>query len=305
MHTGISLDFIDELTRHESLFIVILSAFIVLLGISTAIILGVGFSRPIQQLVTATREIGRGNFLYRIRTARNDEFGDLAESFNYMAEELQQKLEIQKSFGQYVSPDIVEMILKNPEGGWLKGAKGEVSILFADVRGFTSFSETRDPEHVVEELNEYFAVATTAILDHGGYVDKFIGDAVLGVFGAPVHREDHIERAVNAAMQMQESFARRAKETGHYVCGHIGVALHSGEVVSGNIGSEVKMEYTVIGDHVNLASRLNGLAESGEIVISETVYSAVADRFQVEDMPAATLKGKSKPVKVFKITGYK
>src|SRR5262249_27227160 len=133
-------------------------------------------------------------------------------------------------------------------------------VLFTDIRGFTSFSENREPEQVVEALNQYFEICTRVILDYGGYVDKFIGDAVMGVFGVPVAVENHAERAVRASLHMQRELAEAAKKSGNDVLARVGVGINTGVLVAGNLGSQVKMEYTVIGDSVNTASRLNGLA---------------------------------------------
>ena len=305
VHVGISLDFIRNLIRKETVFIIVLSLFIVLLGISIAILLGISFSRPISKLVLATEEIGKGNFQYRIDMVRKDEFGDLATAFNYMAGELWKKLIIQKSFGRYISAEVLEMILSHPEESWLKGTRSEATILFTDIRGFTAFSETRDPEVIVENLNEYFGIATELILEYGGYVDKFIGDAVLCVFGVPIFHADHAERAVKAAVAMQRKLRQRADVSGNPLLSRIGIGINSGVVISGNLGSQVKMEYTVIGDSVNVASRLNGLAGPGEIIISKRIYDLTRDIVSVKALPPQKIKGKSELVEVFQLLDLK
>ena len=303
VHVGISLDFIKELIRKETIYILILSLFIILLGIAIAILLGIEFSRPISKLVVATQEIGKGNFQYRIDMIRKDEFGDLATAFNYMAKELWNKLMIQKSFGRYVSPEVLDMILTHPEDSWLKGTRNEATILFTDVRGFTAYSESKKPEEVVVDLNEYFAIATQAILEHGGYVDKFIGDAVLGVFGVPIPHTDHAERAVRATVAMQRQLQERAGQNNNALLSKIGIGINSGVVVSGTLGSQVKMEYTVIGDSVNMASRLNHLAGSGEIIISRSVYELTKELVSVKALPPQSIKGKSENVEAFQVLG--
>jgi adenylate cyclase len=305
VHVGISLDFIRNLIRKETVFIIVLSLFIVLLGISIAILLGISFSRPISKLVLATEEIGKGNFQYRIDMVRKDEFGDLATAFNYMAGELWKKLIIQKSFGRYISAEVLEMILSHPEESWLKGTRSEATMLFTDIRGFTAFSETRDPEVIVENLNEYFGIATELILEYGGYVDKFIGDAVLCVFGVPIFHADHAERAVKAAVAMQRKLRQRADVSGNPLLSRIGIGINSGVVISGNLGSQVKMEYTVIGDSVNVASRLNGLAGPGEIIISKRIYDLTRDIVSVKALPPQKIKGKSELVEVFQLLDLK
>lgn len=305
VHVGVSLDFIKNLIHRETIFILILSLLIILLGISIAILLGISFSRPIAKLVLATQEIGKGNLQYRIDMIRRDEFGDLAIAFNFMAQELWNKLLIQKSFGRYVSPEVLNMILSHLEDSWLKGIRSEATILFTDVRGFTAFSETRDPEKIVGDLNEYFGIATELVLEYGGYVDKFIGDAVLGVFGVPIFHTDHAERAVKAAVAMQKKFQQRADDNSNPLLSRIGIGINTGVVVSGNLGSQVKMEYTVIGDTVNVASRLNSLAGSGEIIISKSIYELTKNMISVKPLPPQKLKGRSEPVEVFQVLDIK
>jgi adenylate cyclase len=193
--------------------------------------------------------------------------------------------------------------MANPENSWLKGVRSNVTVVFTDVRGFTSYSEQHDPEAVVEALNGYFDIATRHIVEHGGYVDKFIGDAVMGVFGVPVAREDHAEQAVRASLSMQEEFARAAAETGNQLLARVGIGINTGFAVSGNIGSQEKMEYTVIGDAVNVASRLNGLAAAGETIISASVRQALGRALSVEPRPAQKVKGKAEPIPVYRVLG--
>jgi len=299
---GISLDFINDQIARETLFIVALSLLIIVLGIVIAILMGVGFARPISALVMATQEIGLGNLRYKIKKIRNDEFGDLASAFNFMSDELLKKALMQESFGKYVGSEVLDMIMEDPENAWLKGTRSDVSILFTDIRGFTSFSEDRSPEEIVEALNSYFDIATRAIQNHGGYVDKFIGDAVMGVFGAPIFHPHHAEQAVRAALDMQAEFATEAKIQNNEVLAKVGIGINAGPVVSGNIGSQDKVEYTVIGDTVNVASRLNGLAKSGETVVSKAVADAIGDKLTVKPLPPQKVKGKTELQEVFKVT---
>ena len=298
---GVSLDFIREEITQETLYISVLSLLILMVGVLIAVLMGAGFSRPISELVVATHEIGLGNLKYKINKIRNDELGDLANAFNFMSDELMQKAMIQDSFGKYVGSDVLDMIMKDPDNAWLKGTRSSVSVLFTDVRGFTSYSENREPEAVVEALNEYFDVATRKIHEFGGYVDKFIGDAVMGVFGVPIATKKHAELAVRAALAIQEELFATADRTGNDMLKNVGIGINSGFVVSGNIGSQDKLEYTVIGDTVNVASRLNGLAMSGETVISRPVLDATPNLVNVQKMSPQSLKGKAEKLEVFKV----
>ncbi|MBU1712109.1 MAG: HAMP domain-containing protein [Proteobacteria bacterium] len=302
VHVGISIDFIQHQIHKESIFILTLSILIVILGIAIAILLGFSFSRPISELVRATQEIGKGNFLYKINVARKDEFGDLALALTYMSKELWKKLITQQSFGRYVSPKILDLILSNPEVHWLKGTRLEATVLFADIRNFTSYSETREPESIVENLNEYFSIVTSHILENGGYVDKFIGDAVMGVFCIPVPQTDHAERAVRAAIAIQKDLRERAGGKNELLS-RIGIGINSGVLVSGNLGSDTKMEYTVIGDNVNIASRLASLAGQGEIIISSQTFELTRDLISQKPLPPQRVKGKSEPIEIFQVLG--
>jgi adenylate cyclase len=302
IHVGLSLDFIKDQTRKATRSLIAMSFLIIILGIFIAIFFGISFSRPIYQLVIAAQEIARGNYQYRLDFMRKDELGDLASAFNYMSGELWKKFLISKSFGRYVSPEVLDIILANPESSWLKGIHMEATILFTDVRHFTSFSEKREPEEVVECLNEYFHIVTRHILNYGGYVDKFIGDAVMGVFCIPIHHADHAERAVKAAIDMQNELQTAMSEK-NPILNRIGVGINSGILVAGNLGSDTKIEYTVIGDSVNVASRLTGLAGAGEIIISKDTYQLVKHIVSAKELPSQKVKGKSQPIEVFQVLG--
>jgi len=299
-HVGVSIDFIEKLIHKAQLTIIGITFFIIIFGSGVAVFLGFHFSRPISNLVQATREIGSGNYQHKIILARNDELGNLSTAFNRMGEELWKNSLMQKSFGKYIGSEVLEMIMANPESVWLKGHRSEATIIFVDIRGFTLYSEVKEPEEIVEKLNQYFEIATQAIQDYGGYVDKFIGDAVLGVFGVPVYHKNHVLRAVNAANDMQKAFLEK-RDNGNDLLQSVGIGINSGVVVSGNIGSQNRMEYTVIGDSVNLAAHLYRLANPGEIVISKSVYVHLKEILEVEPLPPQYIKGKSEPVETFRL----
>jgi len=304
VHVGVSIDFIEKLIHQARLTIVVITFFIILFGSVIAVWLGFHFSRPISNLVLATGEIGSGNYQHKIILARNDELGNLATAFNRMGDELWKNSLMQKSFGKYIGSEVLEMIMADPESAWLKGHRNEVTIVFTDIRGFSSYSKSKEPEEIVDGLNKYFEIATQAIQDHGGYVDKFIGDAVLGVFGVPVYHKDHVERGVRAAIYMQKKFMNK-QNNGDSLLQSVGIGINSGVVVSGNIGSQDKMEYTVIGDTVNLAANLNSLANPGEIIITKSVYENLEDIITVKPLSPQHVKGKTKPVETFKLLSIK
>jgi adenylate cyclase len=302
VHVGVSIDFINELIRQNKKAIISLTLTIILVGILVALLMGLRFSHPIERLVYATQEIGRGNYHHKVHLGRNDELGNLATAFNQMGNELLRKSRMQESFGKYVGAEVLDMILANPEGNWLRGHRNQATTLFADIRGFTAFSDAREPEAVVEALNEYFEIATRVIIRYGGYIDKFIGDAVLAVFGVPVYRRNHLERGLAAALELQSEL-RKATGGGNPLLTAVGISIDTGEVVAGNIGTQEKMEYTVIGDSVNSASRLNGLAGPGEVIISQTVFQKMGPLVDAEPFGPCRIKGVADAVVCYRLKG--
>lgn len=269
-----------------------------------AIFFGLRFSRPVSALVEATSEFARGNYEYKVDLKRNDEFGTLGNAFNRMGTELFRQSMMRESFGKYVGPEVLDMIMRSSGQTWLKGQKSVASILFADIRGFTGYAEGKEPEEVVEKLNEFFSIATEVILANDGYIDKFIGDSVLAIFGVPIYQPDHMERCIRSAIAMQEAL-HRASGQGNDLLASVGIGISSGIVVAGNIGSQVKMEYTVIGDSVNVASYVNSLAGSGEIFVSSDADTLPGDHFDIRPLEPQKVKGREELVKVYQVVGIK
>lgn len=300
VHVGISLDFIERLVIDERLSVVLITLGVIMIGLAVSVLYGFRFSRPISEIVKATDEVGKGNYQYRVPLKRNDELGNLAIAFNKMGQQLWKNSMTEKSFGKYVGTEVLDLILANPETDWLKGTRNQATILFGDIRGFTAFSTKKSPEEVVEALNAYLEIATSNIIKFGGYVDKFIGDAVMGVFGVPVFRKDHVERAARAAKNIQQEL-HKASLNGNKLLASVGISIHTGVVVAGNVGSQSKMEYTVIGDTVNVAARLNSLAGSGEVVVSRQVKDSLDALITIEELGPQKVKGRSEPVEAFKV----
>jgi adenylate cyclase len=300
VHVGISLDFIEQLVVDERLSVILVTLAVILIGLIVSILYGFRFSRPILEIVKATDEIGKGNYQYRVPLKRNDELGNLAIAFNNMGQELWKNSMTEKSFGKYVGTEVLDLILANPETDWLKGTRNQATIIFGDIRGFTSYATEKSPEEVVEALNAYLEIATSHIIQFGGYIDKFIGDAIMGVFGVPVYRKDHVERAVRAAIKIQEEL-HKASRHGNELLASVGISIHTGVVVAGNVGSQSKMEYTVIGDSVNVAARLNALASAGEVVVSQQVKESLDQLMTTQALGPQNIKGKSEPVEAFKV----
>jgi adenylate cyclase len=221
--------------------------------------------------------------------------------------EQKQTAVLRATFGRYVSPQILEHILAHPEKVQLGGERRDLTILFSDIRGFTSISEASEPEQVVEMLNDYLTRMVEILLDHGGTLDKFIGDAVMGFWNAPAADSQHARHAVQCAVAMIDETARlreRWESEGRPGL-RIGIGINTGEAVVGNIGAEKVFGYTVIGDAVNLASRLEGKNKDygTEIIISEFTKARIDDEFETVYLDEVKVKGKEQAVRIYEVKG--
>ena len=230
-------------------------------------------------------------------------------AYRFLMEERRAR-DIRKMFSSYVSKRIVDELIRDPSKAKLGGDRKEITVLFSDIRGFTSFSEKHQPEEVVSLLNEYLGAMTEIVFAHEGTLDKFVGDAIMALWGAPVGQPDHAERAARCALAMIAKLKElQAKWTaeGKYVI-DIGIGINTGDMVVGNMGAEgKKMDYTVIGDNVNLGARLEGLTRkyNNHIIISEYTYEKIKDVVQATELDSVTVKGKEKPVVVYDLVGLK
>lgn len=202
-------------------------------------------------------------------------------------------------FERMVSPAVIEQL--NPDELQLGGKRTEITTLFADIRGFTSFSERADPEMLVTVLNRYLGAATEAVLAEEGTLDKFMGDAVLALFNAPFRQPDHALRAVRTALQMRNSIQRLRDELPAQFRLAFGIGINSGEAILGLIGTEKRLEYTAIGDCVNTAKRLQENADRDQILISATVYAQIRGKVNVRPVKPVQAKGKTEPVQVYEL----
>ena len=262
-------------------------------------------TNPIKKLVEASVKISSGFYRLKLKPSSNDEIGDLTESFIKMGKGLEEREKMKEAFGKFVNKEIAELALK----GELKlgGERKEAAIFFSDIRSFTAISEELDPEEVVEFLNEYMTAMVNCVTKTNGVVDKFIGDAVMAVWGTPVSHGNDTENAVNGALMMRQALIKFNKKRGgpKKPIIKIGCGINTGPVVAGQIGSHDRMEYTVIGDTVNLASRVESLnkAFGTDILISENSYQLVKDIFKVQPMKKITVKGKKKPQQIYAVLG--
>jgi adenylate cyclase len=229
-------------------------------------------------------------------------------SFRFFTEE-KEKLWIKQAFSHYLSHEVITELMDDPSRLKLGGERRRITVMFSDVRGFTAFSETRQPEEVVAMLNEVLSLQVNVIFHYNGTLDKFVGDEVMAFFGAPSrrHEKDHALVAVRTAIDIQEKMKelreKLTKDKQQAV--QIGIGINTGDMVVGNMGSSQRMDYTVIGDNVNLGARLCAAAGHGEIIISESTYEMVADYVVAEKLEPITVKGKVKPISIYRVTGLK
>ena len=228
--------------------------------------------------------------------------GDLA--WKYFVEG-REKRQVKKLFSRYVSKDVYDQLVANPSLAALGGARRHMTVLFSDIRGFTTMSEKGTPEDVVKQLNQLFTRMVAVVFEHRGTVDKFVGDMIMALYGAPLDDEDHAEHAVQTALamirtlqEMNEEWARDGKPQLD-----IGIGINTGDMIAGNVGSETIMSYTVIGDAVNLGARLESLNKDygTRIIISEATRARLKGRYDIHPLGDVIVKGKSQPVAIFEV----
>jgi adenylate cyclase len=264
---------------------------------------------PIKKLVILSRYIAKGVFDFKathyIKSA--DEVGSLAFAFDNMVTGLQERDKVKNLFGKLHGDSVAEEMLSGEAS--VGGTEKQVAVFFSDIRSFTKFSESRTPEQIVAMLNEYFEVMVGVIYKHGGIVDKFIGDAIMAIWGAPKSTGNDPLSAVNASIEMRIELDKL--NTKRIARGEpaimIGMGLHYGSAISGTIGSEDRMEFTVIGDAVNMAARIEASTKAfgTDLLLSEDIANAVKDHFILEATSKVEVKGKSEPLTIYKCNGYK
>jgi adenylate cyclase len=280
------------------------------LGLSVSIVgaalVSRGVTRPVLKLTRGARRIAEGDYLAKVEIPQQDEIGILADSFNHMARGLAEKEKVRTLLGKVVSPEIAEELLS--KGIELGGEEREASILFSDVRNFTALCEGKSPSIILDLLNRYLTKISTVIEQNGGVVDKYIGDAVMALFGAPLQHDDDPDRAVQTALGMCEALEELNREFASQGLAEIGigVGINTGLVVAGNMGSINRLNYTVIGDSVNLASRLEGLTKQyGVLVITSESTVSASRKFVYRELDCVRVKGKLQPVGIFEPLAHK
>ncbi len=286
----------------------IVFAFSVLLVMSLMIL--ERYSRNLKRIlaiqVEAMEGIGRGEYDARVPVVSNDEFGIIAAKTNALIEGLKERDACQISFSKYMTPEISQKILNgeiSPEGELRR-----VTLLFCDLRGYTPFAESREPKEVVRFLNEYFSEMEGVIRRHNGIVLQYIGDEIEAVFGAPIEEPRHAEKAVMAALDMRLALARlneRRRQAGEELIRH-GIGIHTGEVFAGSVGSPERLVYAMVGDTVNLASRIQALNKQfgTDILISQSTRQCLTQGlFHLESLGRPSIRGKREEIEIYRVEG--
>lgn len=261
-------------------------------------------TRPVRDLVQATGRVAQGDYEAEVEVDSHDEMGALADAFNEMTRGLLLREQYRSVLNKVVSQDVAEELMKGDVE--LGGENRDITVLFADIRGFTPMTLGMEPQEVIGLLNECMERLSRAVDSEGGVVDKFIGDEIMAVFGAPVAQEDHACRAVRAALRMRDGIAEmNAERTARGAAPlSIGIGIASGIAVAGNMGSVDRMNYTVLGETVNLAARLTDQAAAGEILVSEQTERWTADGLVASCVGGRELKGFAEECLVYSVESF-
>jgi class 3 adenylate cyclase len=256
-----------------------------------------GLAVPIRDLVRGTQAIRAGKFDVKVPVRSHDEVGELAASFNEMAVGLAQREQLRNALNLVADREVAEQLISGRIE--LGGEVRPVSVMFCDIRGFTALTQNMNPADVVLLLNEHMTALTKIVYEHGGVVDKFMGDAIMAVFGAPKSRGDDALNAARAALKMIEAREQLNENATPRI--HVGIGIASGPVLAGNMGSENRLNYTVTGERVNLASRLCSQAGRSEVVIDQTTREQLGERIEAEPLPELRLKGFNDAVLAYRL----
>ncbi|MBI4962871.1 MAG: HAMP domain-containing protein [Desulfomonile tiedjei] len=280
------------------------------LGLASILVLSVvlvkmahKIARPINMLSEAASRLSRGNYEQVLPVISRDELGHLVEAFNTMAAGLRQRDFIRDTFGRYLTQDVVDQLLEAEDGLKLGGENREISILISDVRGFTALTAEMPAEAVLRLLNRYLGKMVEILLDHGGTVDEIEGDGILAFFGAPTPMEDHPARAIACAIEMQAAMdhINAMNQADGLPRLEMGIAVNTGSVVVGNIGSERRTKYGIVGSEVNFAGRIESYAVGGEVLVSNSAFDRVREIAQLRDVIRVRMKGIRESVSLYSL----
>jgi adenylate cyclase len=296
---------VHVIVRRNLLYALAVLAFAAVISVALGSRLARIMSNALRRVNDALKRVELLDYVHVEPVNTGDELEDLASGFNRMVDGLKERDKLRTTFGKYMTAAVIEQLLAGKVA--LGGESLRVTILFTDIRSFTTISESMDPQRLVGLLNEYFTEMVNIVMDEGGVVDKYIGDAIMAVFGAPVPKPNDAVNAVRAAIRMRSALKDLNDRLASRGMPELrtGIGIHTGEVVAGNIGSERRMEYTVIGDAVNLASRLeSSTKELGvNVLISEDTYQLTRTAIDARAVREITVKGRNKPVMTYEVLG--
>jgi adenylate cyclase len=264
-------------------------------------------SQPVLELAEGAEKIAHGDYQHRVPVREEDELGTLATSFNQMSEGLAERDRVRDLLGKVISPQVATELLQ--KGMALGGEEREVTILFSDLRNFTAISEALPPQETVAVLNNYFTCVAAIVEQQGGVVDKYLGDGLMALFGAPLAHADDADRAMETALEISDALDELNRQWARRGLSPIdlGVGINTDIVVAGNMGSERRLNYTVVGDGVNLASRLQDLTRSPDyavrIIVSGATLAKAKRRYQTRRLGEAAVKGKQNTTEIFGLLG--
>ncbi len=307
VHLGISSETIDIAVRQTGVSIALIALTLGGIGIIVTFIVANVMVQPIGLLQRGVNAIAEGNLDQKISAVSNDELGQLTDAFNDMASSLRDKEKMRSAFTKYVSSDVVDQAMAG-DSVKLGGERREITVFFSDIRDFTPISESLSPEALVKMLNEYFNEMVQIITNHGGTLDKFMGDAIMAIYNAPNPQPDHALRAVLASLEMRKKSAEITaawKKKGRKHILEMGMGINTGDVVVGNIGSDERLEYTAIGDTVNTCSRIEGVTRVYNVktMIGEQTFKVVKDKVVCREVDFVRVKGKEKPARIYELVG--
>ncbi|MGD8484367.1 MAG: adenylate/guanylate cyclase domain-containing protein [Thioalkalispiraceae bacterium] len=289
---------------HETIQAIITATLVMsILGIFISLFMGKRLSRPIHNLMNASKAIDNGNYNYQIKERRNDEIGYLTEAFNTMAKGMLEKNQVENAFSRFVSTNVAKQIMANLDEVQLGGHHVDATVLFADIVGFTSLSEKLTPDEVANLLNEYFTYISMASQLYDGTIDKYMGDCAMIVFGVPKQDPEHKFNAIACAVMIQRLVERlnAIRIAKGKIAINFRIGVNSGNMLAGNMGSQDRMQYTVVGETVNLASRLHTAAGKGQIIITEQLYNDKDIKWRVHATvhKSIQLRGIASPVSTY------
>jgi adenylate cyclase len=260
-------------------------------------------SSPLTLVKATLDEISTGNLDARINLDRNDEFGEVGHAVNHMAFSLQERALLKGALSRYVSAHVADSIVSLRNLPELTGSRRRITVMFCDIRNFTRFSNALEPEQVFGFLNEFFAEMIEAIFQHHGTLDKMLGDGLMALFGTPQDDPQHALHALEAAMDMQGRLSKLRQKWNQHQASDlaIGIGLHTGDAIVGNIGSKDRMEYTAIGDTVNIASRLESATKENAcpILLSRETAGEIPVHIHLRQVAEITVRGVVQPMAIF------